>query len=1459
MSITHVSTTQAQNGTGSSILSLTRPLSMADNDVVFVSIVLNTAAGSISAPAGFNTVAVGSDATDDTYCGVYWKHIQNAASEPSTYDFNITNSKAAGLASAYRNADYNNPVYRYAQTVINSSSYPPSNLLDYPYSGALGGKVLVFAAVSNSASFNFTGGNLDAPTASITELGDVTSTGGGAGTGKVAIAAAYIPSPYLSDVNSDGITDFNGGNYRVNIDGGSAYRILMTTVGLRSIDSPVVGEPLTIDGSSTVSELRVQPVQWTAGKLTARTSSVGGEAPHISNPDAVYEVISQGRMAGFYAEYDSNAYPREQEGKAVTFLPKTAGNYSEWLENDSEYTWQGQYYGSAAIDTARINDNKFVVLYSEGHAADYYNPPNENAYWVSGAYAKILRVNGTTVTQEASAAMAPDNSYLGNVVTDGQNSVIYSGNINATTPSYGARIWHYNGSVWALGSQHSYASDGRTIQYATAAAHVPEQKIVFFYSDQTLNGYVARVGNITNDVNARPTVITYGTEYVVPNTQYSGTYSSFSKPLVLSGTEGVIAIKQTNAPLQLSLIKYTIGVGDVITFDSPIAVWTDTVTTHSKQGLVSLLYHQNRIIMVYTTYRNVSPYYTVRMSIFGYNATSGVISLESDEELSGFSTTYKVSNPTLSAGNGPYFHLNYFDFSVSNRLPVFKTFNIPLTQVETDGTNDLGAYIHVGEPNPFDHTQALTCFIQTEGISSGLNMFIGSSTTGLTSGPSYAYIYGRGTQSESVLAHIVYVPPAESSVNCMIHAGAEVGDIGAYVSGPDIQEGSTNLFMWANAPISEYLYCFMDATKVVTANNIGGIRLEAAKTQYLEFNDNINIRPTSEFTMNFWMKGYDTYSSGNLRTFIEKDFGTSQTIGIYEKSVAGSQGWHFGIYSAGAWNAVNSVGSWTADQWYMVTLRYNGSTVSLYINGILDNSFAKTGDISWTTDPWRVGYRQNTGQYTNMGFARFKLWNYALTDQEIEDLYGRSLNAALGCYMFGETPQTISSGQYVYLNSQENASNPISIQSNTLLMFPQDSVQDNQNCHVVGAPVNSTWHDMHIVIDNFEMNRFDMVLRVNGQGETALTKILGDIDYPVSRQATIFLEGIYFPDMPGKAYENLAVFLNAGNTATTSLGAYIGGPVFIPSFLQVYLHGHFISQSSNTNCFIVQNDTTVSQLAYIHNDSGSVEREQHIYIEAPIDSVEGGSDAFTYGWDLIESNNQKVFIHTIEWGISFTQLFIEAGTVLNIRSDIGQKAFIPANAQVYDPAQFCFIDGVYYAPEIALNAFVHTQPVVQTDPSTDVACYVAAPYPYIPLQELLIYMNANAPITDNTPCYIQSNPNITSTTTTGRSYIRGFKEVEIRQLLYVTNIEILQTNSFRQSAYIAAPQNQSVSVGCFISGQQETGYVRCYIPNAETTLNKTVSKRCFIVGAGGTAMLNAFIFGSLSIENNPFQPIYIIG
>ena len=74
----------------------------------------------------------------------------------------------------------------------------------------------------------------------------------------------------------------------------------------------------------------------------------------------------------------------------------------------------------------------------------------------------------------------------------------------------------------------------------------------------------------------------------------------------------------------------------------------------------------------------------------------------------------------------------------------------------------------------------------------------------------------------------------------------------------------------------------------------------------------------------------------------------------------------------------------TASTWAFLTETYNGSTLSLYVNGTQVSSLAQTGNIATSTNPLQIGGDSIYGQYFKGTIDEVRVYNGALTAAQIQ-------------------------------------------------------------------------------------------------------------------------------------------------------------------------------------------------------------------------------------------------------------------------------------------------------------------------------------------------------------------------------------------------------------------------------------------------------------------------------------------
>lgn len=134
----------------------------------------------------------------------------------------------------------------------------------------------------------------------------------------------------------------------------------------------------------------------------------------------------------------------------------------------------------------------------------------------------------------------------------------------------------------------------------------------------------------------------------------------------------------------------------------------------------------------------------------------------------------------------------------------------------------------------------------------------------------------------------------------------------------------------------------------------------------------------------------------NVNTFQTANPFISSVMGIEENyllrfgdvSVANNQLQLAGGLIGGNKHPVTSKATFSTAQWIHLAVVYNGATISLYVNGVLDNYTDATGGGVNLTDTYSGGFQIGTSagsRYLNGAISEARVWSKALTPSELQN------------------------------------------------------------------------------------------------------------------------------------------------------------------------------------------------------------------------------------------------------------------------------------------------------------------------------------------------------------------------------------------------------------------------------------------------------------------------------------------
>ena len=162
------------------------------------------------------------------------------------------------------------------------------------------------------------------------------------------------------------------------------------------------------------------------------------------------------------------------------------------------------------------------------------------------------------------------------------------------------------------------------------------------------------------------------------------------------------------------------------------------------------------------------------------------------------------------------------------------------------------------------------------------------------------------------------------------------------------------------------------------------------------FNSYVNVpsspalKPTGPFTVEAWVN-YKGFTGPDGGTIVAKGEDVDDAID-WALVIGPAQKLRPHLNVAGDWVVFNCDSRLAPGVWYHVAMIYDGSSLSGYVNGLLDGTIAASGAVQATDYPLRIGaYAPVTGTHAKAYFAgqvdEVSLYNRALSANEIQAIY----------------------------------------------------------------------------------------------------------------------------------------------------------------------------------------------------------------------------------------------------------------------------------------------------------------------------------------------------------------------------------------------------------------------------------------------------------------------------------------
>ncbi|HDM66840.1 MAG TPA: LamG domain-containing protein, partial [Thermoplasmatales archaeon] len=155
------------------------------------------------------------------------------------------------------------------------------------------------------------------------------------------------------------------------------------------------------------------------------------------------------------------------------------------------------------------------------------------------------------------------------------------------------------------------------------------------------------------------------------------------------------------------------------------------------------------------------------------------------------------------------------------------------------------------------------------------------------------------------------------------------------------------------------------------------------KNDYIRVSNN-NLNPSNELTVIAWVKWDIEPSTGqHWANIISKNGDNEWQI----QHSYGNDKFEFAVKTENARKYVWSTTKPVKGKWYQVAGVYDGKYIKIYVNGRLENKVPLTGKIKTSSSEIDIGRRTWRDRYFNGVIDEVSIYDKALTDEEIRELY----------------------------------------------------------------------------------------------------------------------------------------------------------------------------------------------------------------------------------------------------------------------------------------------------------------------------------------------------------------------------------------------------------------------------------------------------------------------------------------
>ena len=185
-----------------------------------------------------------------------------------------------------------------------------------------------------------------------------------------------------------------------------------------------------------------------------------------------------------------------------------------------------------------------------------------------------------------------------------------------------------------------------------------------------------------------------------------------------------------------------------------------------------------------------------------------------------------------------------------------------------------------------------------------------------------------------------------------------------------------------------------DGTKFITFGYAPQVIVERSvyfdgAADYIDIEDHLDLNP-SAFTVSAWIKR----DTGLINASIISKRDNSYTDG-YDLRINGTCNLEMS-WKNGSTQSIISNTTIPENEWHQVSIIYNGTTASLYIDGVLDKSTPLSAPVA-NSRPCLIaaadGYDPNTTAFFKGNIDEVRIWNVALTEAQLRYVMNQEIES----------------------------------------------------------------------------------------------------------------------------------------------------------------------------------------------------------------------------------------------------------------------------------------------------------------------------------------------------------------------------------------------------------------------------------------------------------------------------------